>query len=209
MQGKILGIGLSKTGTKSLIGALQQCGLRTAHYIEHVCTMRGVGTWFSGDFEKDSLADCDAAADLPIATYFAQLDRRYPGSKFILTVREIESWLNSVRKHWQRAPLKKKRIHLGKKKSIEQYRRLLRLTTYGMDDFNEDRFRWVYETHLKNVQAHFANRPNDLLILDICGGEAWDRLGPFLGSLVNRPQGTVQFPWENKAPESKSAAQAA
>lgn len=102
MQGKILGIGLSKTGTKSLIGALAQCGLRTAHYVEHVRTLCGVGTWFSGDFEKDSLADCDAAADLPIAPFFAQLDRRYPGSKFILTVREVESWLSSVRKHWQR-----------------------------------------------------------------------------------------------------------
>ena len=209
MQGKILGIGLSKTGTKSLIGALAQCGLQTAHYIEHVQLQRGMGTWFSGDFETDSLADCDAAADLPIAPFFAQLDQRYPGSKFILTVREIESWLSSVRKHWQRAPLKKKRIQFGKKKSVEQYRRLLRLTTYGMDDFCEDRFRWVYETHLSSVQKHFENRPNDLLILDICAGEGWDRLGPFLGSLVNRPLGATQFPWENKAPQSKPVAQAA
>jgi hypothetical protein len=209
MQGKILGIGLSKTGTKSLIGALAQCGLRTAHYIEHIRIMRGLGTWFSGDFDKDSLADCDAAADLPIATFFAQLDRRYPGSKFILTVREIESWLTSVRQHWQRAPLKQKRIQLGKKISVDQYRRLLRLTTYGMDDFCADRFRWIYQTHLKNVQSHFENRPHDLLILDVCGGEAWDRLGPFLGSMVNSPPPGMQFPWENKAPESKPVARAA
>ncbi len=78
-----------------------------------------------------------------------------------------------------------------------------------MDDFCEDRFRWVYETHLRNVQTHFANRPNDLLILDICGGEAWDRLGPFLGSLVKSPSPGMQFPWENKAPHSKPAMQAA
>ncbi len=46
------------------------------------------------------------------------------------------------------------------------------------------------ETHLRNVQTHFANRQDDLLILDICGGEAWDRLGPFLGSLVKKsPRG--------------------
>jgi hypothetical protein len=209
MQGKILGIGLSKTGTKSLIGALAQCGLRTAHYIEHIHTMRGMGTWFHGDFATDSLADCDAAADLPIAPFFAQLDRRYPGSKFILTVREIESWLASTRKHWQRSPLKKRRINLGKKSSADQYRRLLRLTTYGIDDFCEDRFRWVYETHLRNVLTHFENRPQDLLLLDICGGEAWDRLGPFLDSIVKSPAPGMQFPWENKAPQRELAARAA
>ena len=29
--------------------------------------------------------------------------------------------------------------------------------------------------------AHFAGRPDDLLVLDVVGGEGWERLCPFLG----------------------------
>jgi len=52
---------------------------------------------------------------------------------------------------------------------------------YGTIDFSPERFVYVYETHVRNVRHYFADRPDDLLILDICGGEAWDELCPFLG----------------------------
>ena len=36
-----------------------------------------------------------------MAPFYAQLDRAFPGSKFILTVREKEAWLRSAEVHWR------------------------------------------------------------------------------------------------------------
>lgn len=63
MTAKGFGIGLSKTGTISLFAALALLGYRAA---EH-----------------------DVATDLPLAAFYPQLDERYPGSKFILTLRDM------------------------------------------------------------------------------------------------------------------------
>src|SRR5262249_40047767 len=101
MTAKIFGLGLSKTGTSSLQAALRTLGYRAAHFLEHRDEGRGEA-WLAGDFETDCLASYDAALDLPVPVFYAQLDQRYPGSRFILTVREMASWLESVRKHWER-----------------------------------------------------------------------------------------------------------
>jgi len=161
----IFGIGLSKTGTTSLFAALDQLGYRSATY-RH---LRGLGLdeWFEGNFERDYLAGYDAATDLPLAQFFPQLDLRYPGSKFVLTVRELDSWLESARSHFTRPP-------------ATSFGRQVRLATYGTTGYDEGQFRFVYETHLRNVAWYFRDRAEQLLILDIVGGEGWGKLCPFL-----------------------------
>ena len=186
MTGKVLGIGLSRTGTMSLCQALRELGYRAADFVDHREAGRGESSWFAGDFESDSLAGYDAAVDLPVPAFYAQLDSRYPGSKFILTVRDARSWIESVRRHWARTPIAE---------SPEgRYRRWVRLAMYGTFGFSEVRMRWVYDTHVRNVKEHFAKRPADLLVLDICGGEGWERLCPFLG--LSPPSGP--FPWVHR-----------
>jgi hypothetical protein len=162
----IFGVGLSKTGTTSLFAALDRLGYRTGTYrhLRHL----GLEEWWQGNFERDYLREYDAMTDLPIATFFPQLDARYPGSKFVLTVRELESWLESARKHFTPP-------------DATSFGRDVRLATYGIAGYDELRFRYVYETHLENVRAHFRSRPEALLILDIVGGEGWEKLCPFLG----------------------------
>ncbi len=186
MTNKIFGLGLSKTGTKSLARALAKLGYRTAHHAEHFQNVAALESWFRGDFEPDALANFDAAADLPIPTFFADLDQRYPGSKFILTVRDVDKWLASVRGHWERYPIEDNRSG--------QYRSLLRVSMYSMTEFAETHFRFVWNAHQRNIAAYFKDRPHDLLTLDICGGEGWDRLCAFLG----KPTPAEPFPWANK-----------
>ena len=161
----IFGIGLSKTGTTSLFTALDELGYRSATY-RH---LRGLGLdeWFEGDFERDYLAGYDAATDLPLATFFPQLDLRYPSSRFILTVRDLDSWLESARNHFTRPP-------------ATSFGRQVRLATYGIAGYDEGRFRFVYESHLRNVAWYFRDRTERLLILDIVSGEGWGKLCPFL-----------------------------
>ena len=186
MTGKVFGIGLSRTGTRSLGEALTLLGYRTASFVAHKTEERGKSTWFAGDFETDSLPNHDAAVDLPIPTFYPQLDQRYPGSKFILTVREPASWIASIRRHWTRWPITED--------SAGRYRQMLRLAMYGMYGFSEARMIGVYEMHVQNVQQYFRARPQNLLLIDICGGEGWKRLCPFLGE----SEPPISFPWVNK-----------
>ncbi len=182
-EGKVLGIGLSRTGTMSLAKALGQLGYRAANFVDHRDSRRGESSWFAGDFETDSLAGFDAAVDLPLPTFYQQLDARYPGSRFILTVRDPETWLMSVRRHWASTPITDD--------AQGTYRRWVRLAMYGTFGFSAARMRSVYEDHRRSVLHYFAGRPRDLLVLDICGGQGWDRLCPFLG----KPQPENPFPW--------------
>lgn len=186
MTGKVFGIGLSRTGSASLAEALRLLGYRTAHIVEHKNALRGQTSWFHGDFLADCLADYDAAADLPIATYFPQLDERYPRSRFILTVRDLPSWLASAEQHWQR--------QFDDTNAVADYRRTLRLITFGIAGFSRSRFRFVYEAHTENVRRYFRARSHDLLVLDICNGEGWEQLCPFL----NKPVPQLPFPCLNQ-----------
>jgi len=56
----------------------------------------------------------------------------------------------------------------------------LRKSLYGTVKFNEQKFNAAYERHHQDVLDYFAERPNDLLILNICGGEQWEPLCSFL-----------------------------
>jgi hypothetical protein len=187
----IFGIGLSKTGTTSLFAALDQLGYRSATY-RHMRAL-GLEDWFEGNFATDYLAGYDAATDLPLAVFYPQLDERYPGSKFVLTVRELDSWLESAERHFAVAP-------------ASEFGRQVRLATYGITGFDAGRFRHVYETHLGNVDWHFRHRPDALLTLDIVGGEGWAKLCPFLG----RSEPYTVFPHVQPGyrPPSESAARA-
>ncbi|MBL0299362.1 MAG: hypothetical protein IPQ21_19985 [Betaproteobacteria bacterium] len=42
----------------------------------------------------------EALTDTPIPSFYRELDRRYPGAKFILTVRDMESWLLSCKRQF-------------------------------------------------------------------------------------------------------------
>ena len=185
MKNKIFGIGLSKTGTSSLSEALNMLGIHCIHYPDDPVTLHQLRT---GQFRLSILEKYQAVADTPVVPYYAQLDKEFPGSKFILTLRDIESWLESVKKHWETSPQFE---HEPLRKEFQSF---IRTAVYGCVDFNEDRFRYVYETHYTNVMNYFSNRPRDLLVMDICNGEGWDQICDFLG--VDKPGS--EFPHANQ-----------
>ena len=172
---KVFGIGLSKTGTTSLYAALQILCFKSGTYL-HMREL-GLHKWFKGDFTTDYLSDYDAVTDLPISAFYPQLYHRYPGSKFVLTIRDKDDWLRSCQRQLGGRP-------------EDDFSRSSRLATYGCESFNEDRFIFVYETHLRNVQWFFRKHSNSLLILDLIGGQGWETLCPFLGLQVP----DIEFP---------------
>lgn len=159
---KVFGIGFHKTGTKSLGGALQILGYRVTgpfgvrdQNIQRVALARAL-----------ELADhFDAFQDNPWAVLYRELDEHFPGSKFILTVRPAQSWIQSVVRHF------------GARLTP------MREWIYGAGSplGNEEVYLRRYERHNEEVSAYFHERPGDLLTLAITEGEGWEKLCPFLG----------------------------
>jgi hypothetical protein len=163
---KILGIGLSRTGTTSLTFALAELG-RHAHHFPR---------------SRALIDAADAATDTPVAAWFKDLDVAYPGSKFILTIRNVPRWLDSCEVLWQSSS------HLFDEFTIGIHRQL-----YGRADFDRTAFARAYTRHNRDVLAHFKGRDRDLLLIDVCAGDGWERLCPFLG--VDQP--LTPFPHRN------------
>lgn len=99
---KVFGIGLSRTGTQSLSAALNELGVTSVHFPKDDTTFRQLR---SGDFDLDVLERATALCDTPVVPYYPQFDDAFPGSKFILTLRDDrEAWLASVERLWRSRP---------------------------------------------------------------------------------------------------------
>jgi hypothetical protein len=172
-RGKIFCLGLSKTGTSSLTEALNLLGLRAIHYPQDERTFRELR---AGRYRLPLLEEYDAVSDIPVAPFYAQFDAEYPGSKFILTVREREAWLRSCEQHW--------RLMEEWLPNFPEFARVHEFASacaYGSVGFSRARFAFAYDAHLRNVAEYFRGRESDLLVLDVCAGEGWEKLCPFLG----------------------------
>jgi len=166
---KIFGLGLAKTGTTSLTEALRVLGFDAIHYPNDPVTYSQI---LNGDFDFNFLRQFDAATDTAIVRYYAELDRIYPGSKFIYTLRDIPSWLESCQRHWARVEPSIDKVN---------FRTVTDVSVYGCARFNRERFKFVYEQHEREVKRYFAGRCDDLLEFDVVGGDGWEPLCSFLG----------------------------
>lgn len=155
---KIFCIGLPKTGTRSICEALRILGYRTIHYPKPLGEILGY----------------EAAGDISVTVNWLFLDHIYPGSKFILTLREPKSWHRSAGRHFA--------AHAD-----NPYREQM----FGCLKYNKRAFQQAYDNHQKTIRKHFKKRSNDLLIIRIMEGDGWLELCQFLG----RPIPTKPFPW--------------
>lgn len=171
--GKVFGIGLSRTGTRSVYVELLALGLRAVHYPFDATTEREL---FSGS-ELSLLAREDALLDLPAAGFYRGLDRLYPGSRFVHTTRPRAEWLDAVERHyralaegWDSWPAR-----------FRAFSERITRHVYGAFPFDRAAFADAFDRHSDGVAAHFADRPGDLLELDVRGERSAAELAGFLG----------------------------
>lgn len=164
MSSKIFGIGLSKTGTTSLIKALKILGYTAVHYPRNLTVIKHY----------------DAAADISVAYSFKELDKTYPNSKFILTIRDEKQWKRSIKNHGILYP-----PHTKSEASL-----VWRKKVWGTIELDEYATQAAYTIHHNEVITYFADRSDDLLVLNICGGDGWEKLCPFL----HKPIPQKKFP---------------
>ena len=173
----VFGIGLSRTGTASLNAALNELGIKSKHFIFYPCTSKIPYIYLA-------LKDASAATDIPVSANYKRIDKLYPNSKFILTIREIESWLTSCKFFFTN------RIDI---ENSHKWLKDIHLKLYNSLKFDEKKFKIGYFQHLKDVQDYFRNRPEDLIIIDVVRGEGYEKLCSFLELEVVE----TQFPHKN------------
>jgi len=176
-QGKVFGVGLSKTGTSSLCQALRLLGYRAIHNPTDDDSMLAL---LSGHLRCRAIEENDAVCDIMFSRHFRELDRMYPGSLFILTERDRESWHSSCALHWA-----------GRSVSLSRLwnEELVDFQVYGTALYRSSLFDDAYQQHYAAVTQYFAGSDR-LLRLNVCAGEGWEKLCGFLGA----PVPGVRFP---------------
>lgn len=154
---KYFGIGLEQTGTASLTAAMRMLGYKSVHLPSTML-----------EIEQN-----DFANDITVSHRFEILDRLFPGSKFIATAREEKAWLDSCQQ-WYGSRIGKP-VPPGASVEFEAL-----VDLYGQTDFDREVWRDGRREFHSRVLSHFFTRMQDLLILDIYGGDGWNKLLPFL-----------------------------
>ena len=164
-------IGFSKTGTSSLDKAFSILGYRNVHWLH--ASLEPRNGWV--DYIRKSPFDAFSDSPMYHTGLFKEIDKEFPGSKFILTLRETKSLIKSWKNYFMISP-------------------------WSIDN-NED-IKLVTEMYLKHkndVIDYFKGRESDLLILDIIGGDGWHKLCKFL----NKPIPDQPFPCKRVAKYNK------
>lgn len=155
----VFAIGMNKTATTSLHFALTSLGYRSCHFFSHEfsdITARLI--------EEEKPLPYEAYTDVDsIVSKFRELDRQYPQAAFILTTRDLDSWLESRARHVQRNRMENA-AGAG----------------HTWTEQNPEAWKIEREQHHKAVFDYFKDRPEKLLVLDICGGDKWEPLCKFL-----------------------------
>lgn len=177
MKEKVFGIGLSRTGTTSLTEALSVLGYRSVHF----------------PLSYEGIREYDAATDTTVALWYKRLDKDYPGSKFVLTIRDESSWLESMEWLFNKSCFFtggsadwRKRVPWA---VIEVNEKL-----YGTCEFDRGKLIEAYRKHYVDVLKYFEGRENDLLVMNIIKGDGWEKICPFLG----KPVPDRSFPCVNR-----------
>ena len=171
---RIFGIGLHKTGTTSLHAALRMLGFESDHWKN--------AHWAKAIWEEmlagksKTVEQSYALSDLPIAILYKKLDKAYPGSKFILTMRSEGSWLRSIEDHWD--------INCNPFRAqwaTDPFSHKVHKLVYGQQGFDAVLFLARFRKHNEDVRAYFKGREDDLLVMNMSNGAGWHQLCPFLG----------------------------
>ncbi len=184
---RIFGIGYHRTGTTSLAKAFDILGFDSFHF-NSGDKARDIYEEMSEFGRSTTLERYYALCDSPMPILYKQLDKAYPGSKFILTVRDHNDWLESVewlfsyknpeRWTWDRWPISN----------------ILHRVMYGRTDFEKAVMSDSYRKHNEQVVKYFSNRPHDLLVMDT-NHPSWEELAGFL----DQPVPPVPYPWNGRS----------
>lgn len=201
---KFFCIGRNKTGTTSLKAAFEALDFPVGD--QRKAEAIAFKNYFEGNFKPviDYCKSAQVFQDVPFSypETYKYLDKAYPGSKFILTIRDdAEQWYRSITRFHA-----KKFGKDGRVPTVED----LKSATYVMpgfmynvvrihgttdsDPYNKEIMIAHYEQYNQEVLEYFKDRMHDLLVINIAEKGAYQKFVDFIG--VNSP--FDDFPWKNR-----------
>lgn len=192
---KIFGIGFSKTGTTSLEKALEILGYKVCRgHWKYSHTFYLHALWIHKDYDEifRIVNYWDAFADAPWGgtELYKELYKRIPSAKFVLTVRNPESWYKSFEKLITM-------FDLDHETALESYHAN---GMYGSAYFfkhifdieklagNKQKLIDHFMLYNEKVINFFSIHPASFMVYDIASGEGWPKLCKFLD---------VKIPWKD------------
>lgn len=176
---KVIGIGLNKTGTKTLGHYLSNMGLRHTSF-----SLELFNHYKSGNLSQvlDFMDDYDSFEDWPWPLIYKEIDEKYEDAYFILTKRKsVESWYKS---------LCKMAVRKGPLVQFEKY-----IYGSGMPQGRKKEYFEFYNNHNEEVEEYFKDRPGKLLKLCWEKGDNPNKIASFLGL----PETTIEPVHINKS----------
>ncbi|MCX6267473.1 MAG: sulfotransferase family protein [Bacteroidetes bacterium] len=176
---KLFGVGLNKTGTKTLGECFKTFGFNNKSF-----DLELLQSFSRGDFQEiyRTCDHFDSFEDWPWPLLYREFDLHYPGSKFILTQRkDPETWFASLCKHADMTgPTEARKIAYG----------------FEMPHNHKSHHIDIYRKHNADVIHYFKDTPEKLLVVSWERGDGWAELCKFLGydKMPDTP-----FPHKNKS----------
>ena len=152
---KIFQIGFNRCGTQSMYNFFSQNGIPSIHNgmgrlaVDIEANRRAGRKLLSGYDQYTFFSDMENVFEGIYAyKYYRDLDTQYPGSKFILNIRNIDGFIQSRKKLIGYLKIYMHVNKMTEQEAIKQWRQ-------------------HFETHIREVTEYFSGRESDLLIYDI------------------------------------------
>ncbi len=191
---KVFCIGMHKTGTTSFHKFMSGVGYRSLHDTRSSMSELGLAAdnaGEEGDGRRLDLAGMisdlamrrtveryDCFSDNPWPVLYVRLDAEFPGSRFVLTVRDPDEWLRSQIGYFG-----------GRNTRMRQW-----IYGFGNPLRHPERYREVYEDHVRAVREYFTDRSE---FLELRIGEDNLALGARLWAFLGLTGEPHAFPLSN------------
>jgi len=196
---KIIGAGVSKTGTFSLKFALDKLGFPCYHFGNTLINyakgdLEMWNNYMEGKSDMDwhkLFADYEAVTDAPTYLYIPEVMEAFPDAKVILSVRDPERWWVSFLDTYEKHNAAVKPILFLP--SFREFQRafLNAIRIAFNDDISKENAIPFFNSHNEKIKKLVP--PDRLLIFNV--KEGWEPLCDFLGV----PVPDEPFPWANVA----------
>lgn len=170
---KVFEIGVAKTGTTSLGRAYEILGFK------HKAEDPDLYLKFIENYDYEVLFEVidkyDAFQDGPWHNKdvdYRVLDEKYPNSKFIILERDNYSWIRSNERFY--SPKYHKDWENWEYSFLIDDRWITQRESVIEEKLNYKKSKYL------EIKEYFKNRPKDFLTMNICDGEGWEVLCPFL-----------------------------
>lgn len=176
---RLVGSGLSRTGTRSVHAALTALGVSSIHY------PYDAGTRSALDAARPLpvLATHTAILDISSAAFFEQIAAQHPGSRVLHTRRDRASWLEAVQRHYDGLARDWHRFS----PQFRDFGEWITRRIYGSFPVSEPRLAAAFDRQEERVADWERAHPGRLLVCDVFTGFGADRLPAFAGTIGELP----------------------